>query len=326
MWRPQGLYPVAKPMSAPMLDAAPLRRSCRAAACSTRRCWSSILRRRWRCAPFLFPGAQAAERRGQDLHLHRAGRRATTCCSAIPASSRSPTPCSTASAATASAIALYALGRDLGRGRCRASPSRWSLASLLALADRPVLAAGARHLLRHDHAGGRLRLRRPGLAAVVTHRRRGRPLLPACRSCCGPASRCSTRRCSASPINGRHAHLLPRVRRRRWSLFLALLRIVNSPFGRVLQAIRENEFRAEALGYRTVLYRTVANCLAAGMAALAGALNALWLRYTGPDTTLSLRHHARHPADGGDRRHGHDVRRGDRRHAVHRSRRTTCRR
>jgi branched-chain amino acid transport system permease protein len=71
-------------------------------------------------------------------------------------------------------------------------------------------------------------------------------------------------------------------------LFLAALRIVNSPFGRVLQAIRENDFRAEALGYRTVYYRTVANCLAAAMAVLAGALNALWLRYTGPDTTLSF--------------------------------------
>jgi branched-chain amino acid transport system permease protein len=71
-------------------------------------------------------------------------------------------------------------------------------------------------------------------------------------------------------------------------LFLVLLRIVNSPFGRVLQAIRENPFRAEALGYRTVVYRTVANAIAAVMAALAGALMALWLRYTGPDTTLSL--------------------------------------
>jgi branched-chain amino acid transport system permease protein len=71
-------------------------------------------------------------------------------------------------------------------------------------------------------------------------------------------------------------------------MFLAALRIVNSPFGRVLQAIRENDFRAEALGYRTVYYRTVANCLAAAMAVLAGALNALWLRYTGPDTTLSF--------------------------------------
>ncbi|MGE0849933.1 MAG: branched-chain amino acid ABC transporter permease [Hyphomicrobiaceae bacterium] len=72
------------------------------------------------------------------------------------------------------------------------------------------------------------------------------------------------------------------------ALFLMALRVVNSPFGRVLQAIRENDFRAEALGYRTVYYRTIANCLAAGMAVLAGALNALWLRYTGPDTTLSF--------------------------------------
>ena len=71
-------------------------------------------------------------------------------------------------------------------------------------------------------------------------------------------------------------------------LFLALLRVVNSPFGRVLQAIRENEFRAEALGYRTVLYRILANCIAALVAALAGALMALWLRYVGPKTMLSF--------------------------------------
>ncbi len=71
-------------------------------------------------------------------------------------------------------------------------------------------------------------------------------------------------------------------------LFLALLRIVNSPFGRVLLAIRENEFRAQALGYRTVAYRTAANCLGAGAATAAGVLYALWLRYTGPDTTLSF--------------------------------------
>jgi branched-chain amino acid transport system permease protein len=72
------------------------------------------------------------------------------------------------------------------------------------------------------------------------------------------------------------------------ALFLALLRIVNSPFGRVLLAIRENEFRAEALGYRTVIYRTFANCLGAVAATFAGALYALWLRYTGPNTTLDF--------------------------------------
>jgi branched-chain amino acid transport system permease protein len=72
------------------------------------------------------------------------------------------------------------------------------------------------------------------------------------------------------------------------ALFLVMLRIVNSPFGRVLQAIRENAFRAEALGYRTVVYRTLSNVLSAGFATLAGALLALWLRYNGPDTSLSF--------------------------------------
>ena len=72
------------------------------------------------------------------------------------------------------------------------------------------------------------------------------------------------------------------------ALILLLLRIVNSPFGRVLQAIRENDFRAEAIGYRTVVYRVWANVLAALFATLAGAMLAVWLRYNGPDTSLSL--------------------------------------
>lgn len=72
------------------------------------------------------------------------------------------------------------------------------------------------------------------------------------------------------------------------ALFLMLLRVVNSPFGRVLQAIRENDFRAESIGYRVVWYRTAATCLSASVAALAGSLFAIWLRYVGPDTTLSF--------------------------------------
>jgi len=72
------------------------------------------------------------------------------------------------------------------------------------------------------------------------------------------------------------------------ALVLMLLRIVNSPFGSVLMAIRENPFRAEAIGYRTVVYRTLASCIAAAAAALAGALLALWSSQTNPDTTLSF--------------------------------------
>ncbi|WP_322514274.1 branched-chain amino acid ABC transporter permease [Rhodopseudomonas palustris] len=72
------------------------------------------------------------------------------------------------------------------------------------------------------------------------------------------------------------------------AMILGLLRVVNSPFGRVLQAVRENRFRAEALGYRTVFHLTYANVIAALVAACAGVLNAMWLRYAGPDTSLSF--------------------------------------
>jgi len=71
-------------------------------------------------------------------------------------------------------------------------------------------------------------------------------------------------------------------------MLLSLLRIVNSPFGRVLQAIRENEFRAEAIGYRVVVYRTLSSVLSALYSCVAGAMLALWLRYNGPDTSLSF--------------------------------------
>jgi branched-chain amino acid transport system permease protein len=71
-------------------------------------------------------------------------------------------------------------------------------------------------------------------------------------------------------------------------VLVAMLRIVNSPFGRVLQAIRENEFRAEAIGYPVVVYRTTSSILSALFATVAGAMLAVWLRYNGPDTSLSF--------------------------------------
>ncbi len=57
--------------------------------------------------------------------------------------------------------------------------------------------------------------------------------------------------------------------------FLFICRIINSPFGEVLKAIRENEPRAISLGYRTERYKLVAFVLSATMAGLAGALKAL---------------------------------------------------
>jgi branched-chain amino acid transport system permease protein len=57
--------------------------------------------------------------------------------------------------------------------------------------------------------------------------------------------------------------------------FLLIYRIINSPFGEVLKAIRENEARAISLGYKTERYKLVAFILSATLAGLAGATKAI---------------------------------------------------
>jgi branched-chain amino acid transport system permease protein len=57
--------------------------------------------------------------------------------------------------------------------------------------------------------------------------------------------------------------------------FLLIYRIINSPFGEVLKAIRENEARAISLGYKTDRYKLVAFVLSATFAGVAGATKAL---------------------------------------------------
>jgi len=57
--------------------------------------------------------------------------------------------------------------------------------------------------------------------------------------------------------------------------FFLIYRIVNSPFGEVLKAIRENERRAISLGYSTDRYKLVAFILSAALAGLAGSMKAL---------------------------------------------------
>jgi branched-chain amino acid transport system permease protein len=57
--------------------------------------------------------------------------------------------------------------------------------------------------------------------------------------------------------------------------FLLIYRIVHSPFGQVLKAIRENEARMISLGYDADRYKLLAFVLSATLAGLAGATNAL---------------------------------------------------
>ncbi|MBW6493905.1 MAG: branched-chain amino acid ABC transporter permease [Burkholderiaceae bacterium] len=57
--------------------------------------------------------------------------------------------------------------------------------------------------------------------------------------------------------------------------FLLIYRVVHSPFGQVLKAIRENENRAISLGYDTDRYKLMAFVLSAGLAGAAGATKAL---------------------------------------------------
>lgn len=56
---------------------------------------------------------------------------------------------------------------------------------------------------------------------------------------------------------------------------LSAYRVVHSPFGHVLVAIRDNEPRAKALGYPTTRYKLLAFVLSAGLAGLAGGLAAM---------------------------------------------------
>jgi branched-chain amino acid transport system permease protein len=57
--------------------------------------------------------------------------------------------------------------------------------------------------------------------------------------------------------------------------FLLIYRVIHSPFGEVLKAIRENEARATSLGYKTDRYKLVAFVLSATFAGLAGSTKAI---------------------------------------------------
>ena len=70
------------------------------------------------------------------------------------------------------------------------------------------------------------------------------------------------------------------------AVFLAVIRIVHSPYGQVLKAIRENEPRAVSLGYDVDKYKLLAFVLSTTLAGLAGSLKTLALGFA----TLSDAH------------------------------------
>ena len=65
---------------------------------------------------------------------------------------------------------------------------------------------------------------------------------------------------------------------------LALNRILQSPFGQVLQAVRENEQRARSCGYDATNVRWVAFIISGAISGLAGSLYALYLHFVGIDS------------------------------------------
>ncbi len=70
--------------------------------------------------------------------------------------------------------------------------------------------------------------------------------------------------------------------------YLVLRRITHSPFGMVLQSIRENEARTRAIGYPVERYKMVAVMLSGLFAGLAGVLYALQNRFAAPDFVYFL--------------------------------------
>ena len=70
--------------------------------------------------------------------------------------------------------------------------------------------------------------------------------------------------------------------------YLILRRITQSPFGKVLQAIRENEARTRAIGYHVERYKMMAVMLSGLFAGVAGVLYAIQNKFAAPDFVFFL--------------------------------------
>ena len=116
------------------------------------------------------------------------------------------------------------------------------------------------HLLRDDHAG---------IVAIAISSSMCRRRSPMART----ASRAFRRAiCSAFSISSNSTVLYYVVLAGFLFGFLVIFRTINSPFGEVLKAVRENEPRAISLGYKTEQYKLLAYILSGTLAGLAGSL------------------------------------------------------
>lgn len=72
------------------------------------------------------------------------------------------------------------------------------------------------------------------------------------------------------------------------ALFMMMLRFTSSPLGRVLQAIRDNEQRAVALGYKTFIYQTISISFGCVLATIIGGFYAMWVGFVNPESSLEV--------------------------------------
>ena len=143
---------------------------------------------------------------------------------------------------------------------------------------RLFLDPAARHLLRHHHADLLADFLRHHLHLDRGHGRRERADLQAA------AARHPRHLDRAVHHDTLHWFVLAVVA----GSYLILRRITQSPFGMVLQSIRENEARTRAIGYPVERYKIVAVMLSGLFAGLAGVLYAVQNRFAAPDFVFFL--------------------------------------
>jgi branched-chain amino acid transport system permease protein len=71
-------------------------------------------------------------------------------------------------------------------------------------------------------------------------------------------------------------------------LFLLMVRFIQSPLGRVMQAIRDNEARAEAIGYKTFVFKATSICFGCLVSTILGGLYVMWVGYANPESVLGV--------------------------------------